>query len=164
MRAVNLVFGKQPQGVHSQTGKQVWNTVKVTTGFTPASDHENRYSAALKPDRPWLKTHTCTHMHTHTQPHLLQWTAAFWKQSHPLLPPSTLWARRLGKHRSQSTDPEPFKRNVLFSVSDVLSGLICLLPTVACWNASDLSGTGHCGAHSKHHSYRLFQARPGVSI
>lgn len=39
---------------------------------------------------------------------------------------------RLGTHRSQSTDPEPFKRDVLFSVRDVLSGLVSFLPSCCC--------------------------------
>lgn len=111
----------QPQGVHSQTVNQVWNTVKARTEGTPASDHENRFSAALNLDKSWLNTP----IHTHKQ--LPTWRRGllhFKKQSHQLLQTCTERAD-LGKHRSQSTDPDPFKRNVLFSVRNVLSGLVC---------------------------------------
>lgn len=69
------------------------------------------------------------------------------------------WAD-LGKHRSQSTDPEPFKRNVLFSVRDVLSGLVCLPPPVARWISSDLSVIGHRVAHSQLQSLQIVLSLP----
>lgn len=42
-----------------------------------------------------------------------------------LLLHSELTPDEAGRRRSHSTDPEPFKRNVLFSVRDVLSSLLC---------------------------------------
>lgn len=53
------------------------------------------------------------------------------------------------KHRSQSTDPEPLKRNFLFSVRRVFfhPSLVCIVSPFACWISSDLSVIGHHVAH-----------------
>ncbi|MED6233240.1 hypothetical protein ATANTOWER_008978 [Ataeniobius toweri] len=51
------------------------------------------------------------------------------------------------KHRSQSTDPEPFKRNVLFSVRAVLSSPVCFVSLVPSRISSGLGVIGHRVAH-----------------
>lgn len=54
-------------GVASESVNQVWNSVKARPAHTPASDHENRYCAALNLDKSWLSTPA---LHTQTIPHL----------------------------------------------------------------------------------------------
>lgn len=56
VKAVDNMLWMQSQGVRSQTVNKVWNRVKARTADTPASDHENRYSAALNLDKSWLNT------------------------------------------------------------------------------------------------------------
>lgn len=90
------------------------------------------------------------HTHTHTN----NFTPAvehcyILKSSHVSSCRHTHTVNRLEKHRSQSTDPEPFKRNVLFSVRDVLSSLVCFASSVSCWISSHLNVIGHHVAHSQ---------------
>lgn len=80
-----------------------------------ASDHENRSSAALNKDTSWLNTPIDTQFLT------CRIGLAHFQSGHVSCCRLTHAASSAEKHRSQSTDPEPFKRNVLFSVRDVFS-------------------------------------------
>ncbi len=101
-----------------------------------------------------------THTHTHKQLHTCRGGLVHFKSSHISSCRHPRTVSRLGKHKSQSTDPEPFKRNVLFSVRDVLSGLVWLLSTVACWISSDLNVIGHRVAHSQLYSLQIVLSLP----
>lgn len=101
----------------------------------PASDHENKHCAALNKDMSWLNTP----IHTSQQLYTCLIGLPHFKSSHVSHCSHTYMVCSPKKHRSQSTDPEPFKRNVLFSVRDVLSSPVCFVSPVGGRISSDLA-------------------------